>query len=344
MRLPNGYGSVTKLSGNRRNPWVVRVTTEFTEDGKQIRKNIGYFPNRAAALQALSSYNDNPYDIDAAKITLAELYEKWYPTYITDDTGISTIKQTRSSFNHLKPIHNIPVKELKVPMMQNVINNCTSGYQCQRKIKQLLNKLFEFSIDNEILQHNPTGRLKIAAKSSETARERVRISDDTINRLWAISEGTAAQLALMLIYSGVRVSELLNLKKEDVHLEERYFNVRESKTSSGIRAVPIAEKVFPFWKKFIESSPCSYAVYSTQGKHIIYDNFAKHYWKPLMEQLGVDHVIHETRHTCISLLTLADVNPTIIKTIVGHKSAMSLTERVYTHFDMQPLIDAINKI
>ena len=63
-----------------------------------------------------------------------------------------------------------------------------------------------------------------------------------------------------------------------------------------------------------------------------------------MKQLGADHVIHETRHTCISLLTLADVNPTIIKNIVGHKSAMSLTERVYTHFDIKPLTDAINKI
>jgi len=31
MRLPNGYGSVAKLSGNRRNPYVVRKTTGFDE-------------------------------------------------------------------------------------------------------------------------------------------------------------------------------------------------------------------------------------------------------------------------------------------------------------------------
>lgn len=344
MRLPNGYGSVYKLSGKRRNPWAVSITTSYTDEGKQIRKMLGYFPTRAAALQALSCYNDNPYDIDASKVTLAELYEKWYPTHITDDTGISTIKQTRSSFNHLSPLHDTAFKDLKVPMMQAVIDNCQSGYQCQRKIKLLLNKLFEFALDNEIVRHNPTERLRINAKSSETARERVRISDDTINRLWAISESTEAQIALMLIYSGARVSELLNLKKEDVFLEERYFKVRESKTSSGIRVVPIAEKVYPFWEHFMKTSPCEYVLYSMQGKHIIYDNFAKHYWKPLMKQLGTDHVIHETRHTCISLLTLADVNPTIIKNIVGHKSAMSLTERVYTHFDIKPLTDAINKI
>ena len=27
MKLPNKYGSVTKLKGNRRRPWMVRVTT-----------------------------------------------------------------------------------------------------------------------------------------------------------------------------------------------------------------------------------------------------------------------------------------------------------------------------
>lgn len=29
MRLPNGYGNVSKLSGNRRKPWRVRKTIGF---------------------------------------------------------------------------------------------------------------------------------------------------------------------------------------------------------------------------------------------------------------------------------------------------------------------------
>jgi integrase len=344
MRLPNGYGSVYKLSGKRRNPWAVSITTSFTEEGKQVREMLGYFPTKPEALQALAEYHQNPYDIDAAKSTLSEIYEKWYNLTINKNTGESTIKNTKASYKQLMPIHNIPIKELKVSQMQSVLNNCKNGYQSQRKIKQLLNKLYEYCVDNDILKDNPTQRLRIVAKSNETARKRDRISDDTIKRIWDISDTPAAQLALMLIYSGVRVGELLDLKKEDVHLKERYFEVKASKTQSGIRTVPIAEKVYPFWKNFVESSTCSYAVYTTQGKHIVYDNFAKHYWKPLMEKVKADNVIHETRHTCITLLTLANVNPTIIKNIVGHKSAMSLTERVYTHIDIKPLIDAINKI
>ena len=70
MKLPNGFGNVSKLSGKRRNPWRARKTTGWTIDkktqkAKQTYITIGYYPSRQQALQALSEYNANPYDIDA---------------------------------------------------------------------------------------------------------------------------------------------------------------------------------------------------------------------------------------------------------------------------------------
>lgn len=48
---------------------------------------------------------------------------------------------------------------------------------------------------------------------------------------------------LMMIYAGVRTSELLSVVKNDVKLRQRYFIVRESKTAAGRnRAVPISKK------------------------------------------------------------------------------------------------------
>lgn len=63
-----------------------------------------------------------------------------------------------------------------------------------------------------------------------------------------------------------------------------------------------------------------------------------------MERLGLDHTPHCCRHTCISLLAEAKISPTYIKMIAGHSGAMSLTEKVYTHIDMQFLIEAINSV
>ena len=59
MKLPNGYGSVTKLSGNRRKPYVARVTLGWVHDEKsgkmvQNRVQIGTFKTKKEARQALS--------------------------------------------------------------------------------------------------------------------------------------------------------------------------------------------------------------------------------------------------------------------------------------------------
>ncbi len=80
MKLPNGYGGISKLKGNRRNPYRVRKTDGWEiVDGKVKQKyiNIGYFRTRQLALQALAEYNENPYDVNLSKITLEEVYDKW---------------------------------------------------------------------------------------------------------------------------------------------------------------------------------------------------------------------------------------------------------------------------
>ena len=62
-----------------------------------------------------------------------------------------------------------------------------------------------------------------------------------------------------------------------------------------------------------------------------------------MTALGAEHKCHDTRHTTISLLTVAGVDERIIKKIVGHAGS-SITENVYTHIDLKPLLEAINML
>lgn len=86
MKLPNGFGSIYKLSGKRRRPWVAAKTFgwQFDEEGqriKQKRQVIGYFATRQEAMTALVQYNENPYDLDSNKITFSEVYEKWSDKY-----------------------------------------------------------------------------------------------------------------------------------------------------------------------------------------------------------------------------------------------------------------------
>lgn len=147
----------------------------------------------------------------------------------------------------------------------------------------------------------------------------------------------------MLIYTGCRISELLDLKKENVNLEERYFRVVAAKTAAGIRSVPIAEKVYPFFEQWYSLNDCEYLLSAPDGRHFRYQNYYDSYRTPLIETLGMRHRPHDTRHICISMLTVAGVSDKVIKKIVGHKG-QGVTEVVYTHFEIEELIDAINRI
>lgn len=176
------------------------------------------------------------------------------------------------------------------------------------------------------------------------ALNRQPFSKEEIQTVWNWSNSNEyASIILMLIYSGVRISELLNLKKENVNLNEKWFDVTASKTKSGIRRVPIADKALPLFKHWMEKNDCQYLLSNPAGKQFDYRNYYDSYWMPLIEQMGMDHRPHDTRHTCISLLAVAGVQDKIIKKIVGHKG-QSVTEAVYTHFDIEQLLDAINKI
>ena len=93
MKLPNGYGSVVKLSGKRRKPWMVRKTTGYRIDPVKEKKVneyiiIGYAATKTEGLQMLADYNRNPYDTQAAKMTFDEVYEEWskkkFPTVSED--------------------------------------------------------------------------------------------------------------------------------------------------------------------------------------------------------------------------------------------------------------------
>ena len=62
-----------------------------------------------------------------------------------------------------------------------------------------------------------------------------------------------------------------------------------------------------------------------------------------MNDLGLSHTPHCTRHTCISLLTEAGADERIIQKIVGHKG-INVTQIVYTHIDLDIKLKVINMI
>ncbi len=350
MKNPNGYGSVIKLSGNRRKPFAVRITNGWTDKGKQIYKYVSYHETRAKAMMALSDYNKNPYDVDASKITMRELHEKWYNAscFEKDEnhpTGMS--KSTIASYNQAwklcGSITDMKVVDIKLYHIQQIADNSGKKYSSLNHYKYLLNSMFDYAKINELIPYDKDFVKYLDIKKFGIPKQEKKPFDDTeINKLWSINHENIG-IVLILIYTGVRISELLDLKKEHVNIDEQYFTVKQSKTKSGRRIVPIADKILIFFKYWMNNSNCEYLISSDKNKKIQYRNFLKYYWEPVMNELDMTHTPHETRHTCITLLTLAKVDARFINRIVGHKGS-GIAENVYTHLDIKTLLNEINKI
>ena len=227
-----------------------------------------------------------------------------------------------------------------------MIDTCGKNYPTLKKVKILFNQLYGFALKNDICNKDYSTYVDIAQYKDRNPNKhsRNKFPREEIDRIWTMQDDKYYQIVLMLLYNGTRISEFLSLKKVNVHLDEQYFDVIDSKTENGIGKVPIADKLLPFYWNWYNSCPeCEYLLHTEDGKPFKYRNYFDSYWTPLMEQIGIQRTPHCTRHTCISMLSEAGVQETVIKKIVGHSGAMTLTEKVYTHLDVRILIDAINR-
>ncbi len=346
------------MSGKRRKPWRARKTIGFknnyeTQKQKQLYETIGYYATRQEALQALADYNKDPYDIKTSNITFEEVYEKWSEKkFVVKDAdhpnGISesNIKGYKAAYLICEKLYKMKFIDIKLDHLQMVVDESGKNTPTLKKLKTLLSQMYEYSIMHEIISkdRDMTEYIDISKAGNPNAIDRQPFKKKEIIKVWEWEKTNEyVSIVLMLIYSGVRISELLDLKKENTNLEERWFDVVESKTDSGIRKVPISEKVAPLFEKWINKNKCEYVLSTPNEKHFDYRNYYDSYWTPLMESMGMTHKPHDTRHTCVSLLTAAGVDERIIKLIVGHKG-QGVTQQVYTHLEIGELLVAINKI
>lgn len=348
-RRGNGTGSITRVRGNLKRPYRVLVTTgwEFNENSEKVtqkKRTLGYFSTRTEAETALSNYREGKYNIDASEITFKEVFEKWSESHYPNISE-SGVHGYNAAFRLCQDIENVRFVDIRLSHLQGVVDDCGKNYPTICKLKVLFNCLFGYALKNDICSKDYSKYVDIAKfkDRNPNGHERTIFTDDEIQKLWDnASSDEYVQIPLVLIYSGLRINELWNLKPSDVSIEGRFFKVTKSKTDAGVRTVPIHEKIAPFFEHWLSKNN-EYVFTNRQGGKFTDKNFRESYWQPTMDLLDFQHLPHDTRHTCISLLTKAGVDDRFIKKIVGHKG-QGVTETVYTHLEIGTLIEAINKI
>lgn len=344
MRLPNGFGSVTKLSGKRRRPWMVRKTLGFDEDtGKQICQILGYYATRSEALSALAEYNASPYDLTVHRFTFSEVYDKWSARKY-ETISSSNVNGYKAAYKACTPLYKMPFADIRVAHLQNLMDHCGKGYQTRRKIKNLFGQLYDYAVIHEITEKDYSSFVDIGKPDEEKKTPRVPFSADEIRLLWDNAERMDfIDTVLIMIYTGLRIGELLEIRTADVHLDERYMTGGLKTEAGKNRVIPISRRIEPFIRARLQAGG-EYLITNHLGQQMSYNNYYDEKWKKIMEQLQLSsHRPHDCRHTFASLMDSAGANKLCIKRIMGHAST-DITDKVYTHKDIAELIAAVDLI
>lgn len=314
----------------------------WTEDNKQIYKYLGYYEKKQDAIIALAEYNKNPYDIDSRSITFEELFQKWSEEKFKKVKRPSRIAYL-ANFAKCEELHKMKFRDLRKSHFQGVINRHKNGTpSLLPKLKQLFGQMTRYALENDIVDKDYTQHLDVYAED-HTPKGRVIFTKAEIEKLWeSLYKVPNVDIVLILIYTGMRITELCQIRRAHINLADRYM-VGGIKTDAGRnRVIPIAKKIVPLIENRLRNSPSGYLIYNKWGRKMNKDTFATNYMKPMMAELGMKHIPHECRHTCISMLNSQNVNPVLIKRIVGHANS-DITEH-YTQFELEKLLEAIDKI
>jgi integrase len=336
LKHPNGYGTVVKLSGNRRNPFVVRKTAGWDDRGYPIYSVIGYFPTREAGLIALAEYNKDPYDVDKEKTTFSELYALWLEKR-AHKLGASNLTSLKAAYKHCQRLYYMKYKAVKAFNMQECVDNCGCGYSTQGAIKNLFNHLDRFAFELDII-NRCYSELVTSASIPET--EKIPFTDEEVNSLWEVIGEPWVDSVIVFLYTGFRISELLDIKTANVDLAAGTIKGGIKTKAGKDRLIPIHSSIFEIIRGRVGDGAAY--LFSHNGKKVSLSQYYV-FWREIMGRLGINHTPHECRHTFRSRLDSAGANKRCIDLIMGHKSN-DVGERVYTHKTLEELKEAIELI
>ena len=159
MKLPNGYGSVIKLGGKRRNPYAVRITVyvkdEDTGHTKQKFKYLAYFSKPDLAYAYLADYNKGIVVDEHIKFTesptFAEIYDKWktYRKSLKNQISDASWKNYNIAFNHFEDLHDRKIVSIRQDDIQNCLNKYNNkSKSCISCMRALIKALYKYSVNN----------------------------------------------------------------------------------------------------------------------------------------------------------------------------------------------------
>lgn len=323
LKRANGTGTVYKLQGRRRRPWVA----------SKNRAIIGYYETKTAATEALNRLAGRSLD-ERYNMIFKDVFEAWKEEHYKDLTK-SGRAQYDISFQVFSPLHKKKFRELRTADFQSVLEpHMKKTHSTVSKYKQLITQMSKWAIREELITTNFASFVKLP---ENVKKEKEIFTDSDIKKLEEDGSETA-KIILMLIYTGMRIGELFSLPLEDYH--ETYVVGGEKTEAGRNRVIPIRPEGRSYFSYFSEQATGPLLLSGYTGQRIA-NNFRKRDYYPLLDRLGIERrTPHATRHTYASRARKDGMPPEILQKILGH-SDYSTTANIYVHTDVEELIKAV---
>ena len=199
----------------------------------------------------------------------------------------------------------------------------------------ILSNFFNFYIDKGLIEKNPAAGVK---KLNELSRLKT-LSDSDIGKLiGSATNKLTRDLITFLIYTGCRKGEALNLKWDDVDLQNDVIAIKGTKTKYD-RYIPISKPLKELLSGINKIQDCLY-VFNKNGAKL--GDFKKSFHTACKNAGFKDMHIHDLRHVFASKMVMDGTSLYITGELLGHRTTQ-MTKR-YSHLVPETLKKAVDDV
>ena len=301
-----------------------------------------------------------------AKTTLAEYLERWLKDYAWPNLA----PRTAEGYEHIIRRHFIPalgnmtLTQLKPEHLQRYYSEKLTDGRCDgkgglspktvRHHHVTLHDALQGAVKWGLLSRNPADA--VSPPRVQRSEMKTWDEDDIAHFLEATNETPYHCLFYLALFTGMRRSELLGLKWNDVdlilgevsvtrslhHLRDGSIVFRSPKTAKGRRTVALPPSAILVLKEHWERQKLDRVMLGIpltddalvfaqlDGRPLLPDTVT-HAWINLVRRSGLKPIrLHDARHSHASLMLKQGVHPKIVQERLGHAS-IQITLDTYSH-------------
>lgn len=270
---------------------------------------------------------------------------------LTQNSCDAYIRDARRFLEYIEA-NDLDIRKVGYNDMQNFVATLFDMGICSRSISRIISGIRNFCkylVIDEFIESDPTELLEMPKQSNYLPNV---LSTDEVDLLKEVADFTEENLrnkaiVEVLFSCGLRVSELCNLKVQDISEDDMF--VRVVGKGRKMRLVPISEAAISDIKTYFAQSRVTpqrgqedFVFISKRGKAIS-RNMVFMIIKQLAKIAGIEKDIspHTLRHSFATSLLEGGANLQAIQLMLGHENIG--TTEIYTHIDRSKLREQIER-